>query len=212
MTQDLSMPLAGSVVEVDEATAMRAAALAAYGCSDEEVCQTLIITKEQLFVAKSLDAYKQQFADKAQERLAQQIDISTGWDGVEQKAVAKVLSALGHTEDPNYALAAARVANQARRRVGMDNARTIDPSKVGQIMHIRLNQKFVTNVQNNGINVQEKSERTIEHKRVDMPNAGTVKDLLAPVRPLLQKMREHTIAVEMDELGFGNLGDFNGRG
>lgn len=214
-----------SGVDLDEASCARAGALAAYQFGPQEICDVLQITAEQVLFAKGTVAYAEAFADKAREKAMQQIDISDGWDGVEANAIAKVLAALKHSEDPKYALLAAGLANKAKRRTGM-TARTIDANRVGGIVHISLNQKFVTNVQNNGgqINVENgsqtgsRSERSdgpdtntragqpqLPKKIRDMPTPKQVTDLLAPSRPLLEKMRERKIDAQFEELNFGEV-------
>jgi predicted amidohydrolase len=204
MSEELPVPEKAKLVECDVPSAKRAGALAAYGCSDQEICDTLMLEPEQLTVAKTMVEYREQFSETAAERMKQQIDISTGWDGVENQAVAKVFAALKHSENPNYALAAARIANQAKRRIGTGQPRTIDPSKATQVVSITLNAGFVTRQQNSPIDI-DITPKSIERKRVDMPNSKQVTDLLAPARPLLERMRERSIETMMTDLNFGEI-------
>lgn len=194
------------IAEVDDASCAKAGALSAYGFSDRDIADTLIISLEQVAWAKTTDQYKQMFADKSAERAMTAIDLSDGWDGIEKNAVAKVKSALEWNNDPKFALLAARTANAAKRSVGAGNARTINPSQAGRVLHITLNQQFVNRTQSTDNVIEASPARpAITRKKVDMPTAKQVTDLLAPARPLLEKMRAHDIEDQMTALNFGDL-------
>lgn len=195
---------------IDEASVLRAAALAAYGFDDRKIADTLVLTVEQVEWARQQDVFRIAYAKKAYERTQAQIDLTEGWDSVEENSIAIVLEALQYSKDPKFALLAARTANAAKRNVGT-TARTIDPSRAGTIVHISLNDRFVRATVNNGqaIDVTPQSVNSIPTPRplkiVDMPSPKQVTDLLGPARPLLERMKEHKISDQMEEMNFGEL-------
>lgn len=195
-----------AIAEVDELTVRKCASLAAYQFGDQQIAETLVISVEQVMWARDTQLFKDTFAAKTFERAQAQIDLTEGWDSAETNALATVLEALQWSKDPKFALNVAVRANAAKRNVGL-NARTIDPSKAGTSVHLTFNTRFVQQTIRNDnkiINTQT-IDRPKVTKMVDMPTPSQVTDLLAPARPLLEKMHERKTASMADALGFGNL-------
>lgn len=108
--------LAEGAGDFERETVLRAASLLANGLSDSVVLATLLLEEEQLIAIKATELFVMERARQADEVLQRNINIARGWDAVEEKSVARVLALVSSPHcDSRYALAAARVANGARR-------------------------------------------------------------------------------------------------
>lgn len=174
---------------VDAVTRARAGSLAAHGLLDQQIADVLMLTIEQVYAAKNSDEYKIKYAEVAEEVIQRQIDLDGGWDLLEEKALASILDTLSFNRDPNYALHAARAANQAKRRAGSSSTKVIDNSgagnKTNNIIILNLNKTFITEVQStpNSAMIDVSPRVAPTTRRIsDLPSPKSVDQLLAPVQ------------------------------
>lgn len=199
---------------VDEPSCARAGALEAYGFSESDIAATLVLSIEHIKFAKTTPAYQEMLKKKSIERAETQIDLTEGWDTFEKNSLAKAIQALEWNNDPKFAILAARVANQAKRPVGSRGNATLDPNNAGRVVHLSLNTKFVQRVTviNQGhpgdlpspINdtIIEQTPQRAPVKKVNMPSPRQVTDLLAPVRPLLDRIKSDAIEAKFKAAGW----------
>lgn len=129
--------------EVDVQTAAKIGNLVAHGLPDNAIAEALLLSAEQISAAKGMHEYKVALARQLAEQQQQAIDISMGWDKVEEIAVAAVLGSLAHRSDPQFALHAAYIANKAKRKTAASATRVIDASKAGNTIILTLNKNYV---------------------------------------------------------------------
>lgn len=168
---------------LDEITCRRIGTLIAYGFSDLQVCDALLVTQPQLDWAREQEEYKKSFAQYAKERLQRQMDVSDGWDAVEEKAIEHVLQTLEYNRDPAYALAAAKIANQAKRHAAStSNGRVLDTRDKGKVIVLQMNKTYIDNRSGDGgLNVATRDPgRALVRKQSDVPSPKTVSQLLSP--------------------------------
>lgn len=140
---------------------------AATGLSEGRISQ-IIATEEYKAIAEKI----------AVEQFEEQELLNQGWDGVEQKSVATILNYLNATEDQDYALKAAAIANKATRRGSYRN-NAIAAQNAGVRAVINLNPTFVSRLQTDfEIGAQKIEKLTEQKKDHDFLPAGEVQTLL----------------------------------
>jgi len=166
-------------IDIDEATAKKAGNLSAYGLTERDVCDILLISHEQFIACKEHPEFKKSHAEQAALRAQQAIDLADGWDSAEDKALTLVLETLRTNRDPKYALQVAYIANKAQRRVPNSVGRVIDAARAGTTITLTLNKTF--------INVAAPSEETpgtrginVSMERKELPKR--VADVITPQR------------------------------
>lgn len=168
---------------LDDITCRRIGTLVAYGFSDLQVGDALLVTQEQVEWAREQEAYKKSHAQYAAERLQRQMDVSDGWDAVEERAVEAVLQTLEYNRDPLYALSAAKIANQARRHhQGGVSGRILDTRDKGRVIVLQMNKTYIDNrAQGEQLSITAREHgRELVKKRSDMPSPKAVSELLSP--------------------------------
>lgn len=94
----------------------RVAELAALDVPPAQIAATCGIRVARAEELLASDEIRTRVAEIRSERFEAQQRLTAGWDAVEEDAVAQVIEYMHASKDPEYALRAARVANQAVRR------------------------------------------------------------------------------------------------
>lgn len=169
-------------------TRRRVAALAAFGLLDQQIADVQLLTVEQVIVCKKCDEYIEAYAKSVNERMQMQMDLAEGWDAVEERALSQVYQTLEYNRNPQFALLAARIANQAKRSQSQgQDQRVIDNAPVNNVITLNLNKVYINNVQKSEIPIVNQEKRAladIPKKRFDVPNPKQVENLLSPQKKL----------------------------
>ena len=186
-------------LEVDRETAARIGNLAAYGLSDRDICDALLLSHEQITFARGMAEFKEAFAKQLADRQQQAIDLEEGWNLVEEKSLASVLDALRQRHDPRFALHAAYIANRAQRRTAAKIGRVIDASKAGNTIVLSLNKTYVNTTNAIQITEQKINVTTLPKKQSDILTPQRVSQLLG-VKTKEQEIDELSELLEQAEI------------
>lgn len=186
---EVAEPVIGRPVyeTVDAVTRARVGSLAAHGLLERQICEVLLLTMEQVISCKESMEYKNKYAEVANELIQRQIDLTEGWDAVEEKAVAQVLETLEYSRDPKYALLAAKTANAAQRRSRAETPKVIDGRQVNNsVIVLNLNRTFIKSTEGPAgnaaiLDITPKLIENQQQRRIDLPSPQAVENLLAPV-------------------------------
>lgn len=166
------------MAEFAEGDLKRLASLVAHGLSDEQISSALGQDEATIRLAKEDPVYKAAISEKLLENFEGEIDRVTGWDNVETKAVNGLSEVLAWNKNPDFLLKTAAIANRAVRTKANTARNMLDATRIGQVVVLQLNQRFVT-----GLNGQ--LDLTIEHgrelpakKQIDTPNPRMVENFL----------------------------------
>ena len=162
-----------------EINAQRVAQLTAHGCSDSQIIDALCLTEAELIELRATEIYKKSYSEKVLEKADYEDTVNSGWDGLEAQALEVLVSNLGWSRDPQFALNVARTANQATRRKAQGRDVIDGRTDNGRVV-INLNATFVKQLGNNvQVNVGDKP--TPEKKISAVPNPKRVQEMLIPV-------------------------------
>lgn len=128
-------------MRVDQKALSKIAKLQVAGVAQEDICDVMGLTAEQLTEATASADFKSLSSRMLVEQVEQDELLNGGWDTVESLALTAVVKNLQLMPDPKYALAAAQVANKAQRRSSV-SPKLITPQN-GKRFSIRLEQIFV---------------------------------------------------------------------
>ena len=187
---------------VDLVTRARAGSLSAHGLSDQQISDVLLLSLEQVVACRNSDEFKKKYAEVADEQIQRQIDLSQGWDAIEEKSLAQILETLEYNRDPKYALFAAKTANSAQRRSRNSELKVIDGAKVtNNTIVLNLNKTFVNaaaNPEHTAAVIDIKAKQLTDdgpRQRRDLPSPQHVENLLAPVR----KVEKDKLLTELED-------------
>lgn len=151
------------------------------GISVEQIALALGMSANEIQLAKESDEFKQLAQGIVSEIIEEQTLINSGWDGVEQAALATVISHLQHRKDPDYALRAATLANKAtRRNSGQEKHDATLAMRAGARVVINLNTQFISGIaQLQTTNREQRMLTVSEKKAVDMMATAAVDELMS---------------------------------
>lgn len=193
------------VAQEDEEVKLRrkAGVLAAFGLQDKAIADTLFLSLEQVAIIKETLEFKESCAKQMGERTQRLIDLEEGIEAVETQAVARILSQLQYSADPDFALRAFAVANRAVRRAPASVGRVIDASNVGNVITLTVNKNYIT--QNNAtVQVEGGDAKEIPRKASDISSPKRLGEILQVTHKQTQqeeiaKMAE-AVGISLDEL------------
>lgn len=140
--------------------------------------------------------FKKALASKQYEEHQRQVLIDKGWDGVEELAIASVVTHLTQNPDPDYALKAGMIANRAERRSKQNKTLEAPGAGQGHTIVIQMNQRFVNYVQDKNQMIQ------LNNRNDDPLPPKKQSNLLGPA--LVEKMLETPTEQEALEKRLGD--------
>jgi hypothetical protein len=165
-----------------EETILRVASLLANGLSDQVICATLLLEQEQLDAIRETDECKLARAEQETTILQRRMDSANNWDRIERNATQRVAQVVeSYACDPRYALAAARVANTARRPMQSDSA-MLEAGSINQVVVINLPPAVTAQLQAAPVTLAQSLNR-LPKKVSSLPSPGEVTKLLNQAKP-----------------------------
>ena len=188
--------------EVDIATCKKVGVLAAYGLSDRDIADALLLSQEQINYARNSDHFKQAYSRQAQDRAQRAIDLEEGWDAVESTGLATVLETMRTNRDPRFHLQAAFVANRARRRSPASIGRVIDAGKAGNVIMLTMNKNYIsTNNKGGEISIRAQTNPAeLPRKMSDVLSPKRVGELLQAPKNEFETMK-NDLMQQLDNAG-----------
>lgn len=191
--------------DIDKVTRSRVGELSAYGLVDTQIADILLISLEQIASIKECEDFRAAQAKVLSERARRSIDLSDGWDGIEERALTAVYQSLEYNRDPTFALAAAKIANQAKRNTPAQQQQTIDASKVGTTVILNMNKIYVDkSTENNSLNIVTGDyTKQIPQKRLDLLSPKSVHELLKPldITAPIDDLRVEVLGIALEKAG-----------
>lgn len=153
----------------------RIAKFVALGVMDDEICRIFGCSSVQLEEIRGDAEYLAIYGDLMLERAEDVSARNDGWDAVEAASIETLLLSKQFW-DRDFALKVGMVANKAARRelVG----RTIDGTNPNGRVVVHLNQTFVNQISENGVNLRGIDNVQVPRKQQDFLGAGEVESLL----------------------------------
>lgn len=172
------------IEEVDVNTRARIASLRARGLSEYSVAEVLLLSPEHVKAVETTEEYRNKFSSEADRIIQEQIDRDEGWDGIENEAIAGLLSTMRFNKDPKFLLMTAQVANRAVRRTREKSREptVVDASAVkpgSNIIVLNLNKTFINNQTSAGAIDVSPRPKEIPLKQSDTPAPKLVDEILA---------------------------------
>lgn len=160
--------------------------------SSDDICRVTNLTTEQLEKIRCTEQFKDGVAIAGEEQINKYDTLNDGWDMIENKGMNAVLTELEKQfPDPDFAMKAARMANQATRR-GMHTNSPINPIPNAQVI-IHLNGDFSQKLQQS-FNVQPRIDSaTIAKKDDNFLPPSTVGKLLGSAKMSLATRVEESV-------------------
>lgn len=186
-------------MEFEPETIAKVGKLVAYGFVDSEIADTLLITVEDVQGIRLLPEFRKAQASELEAKATQQILLSEGWDAIEERALEKVLQGLNYNTDPRFALAAAKIANSATRSHSHNGRKVLDAGRAGSTVVLHLGDKFIQNVQINGVPMDRKS---IVDANGNPQIEKKVSDVVSPHR-VMEILGIDDAKIDMAELEYG---------
>ena len=148
-----------------------------YGAALDEICAIVGGSQEQVQTLIESAEVQNKLAELKLNAIETSETRNTGWDAVEEQALAQVLEKLQSVPDPDYALKAAMIANKAQRRNAMHENTPIQP-QVNMQTVINLHPRFVRQVQKQGFEINADEKPQIARKMQNFLQANRVQKLL----------------------------------
>lgn len=172
----------------EDQTCERVASLTAGNFSDKTICDSLLLDENDLQEIRVTETYLCAYAKNVSNSANLQLEISTTWNDIEHAAQRRVMDTLLNKGlcTPNYALAAARIANSAKRAGGtVQNPIGVPQTTVVLVLPQVIQQKLQNGTLpiSNGEPVQvleNPPQKQIPLKRVDAMRPNDVHKLLDP--------------------------------
>lgn len=164
----------------------RIAGMMARGVPQNQIADVVGLSEGRISQIKGEPEFQEFLAKKSAEYYDERALFDSGWDGVEQMALAKIIKRLEVSSDPDYALKCAMIANKANRRVKTPGNDPI-PASIGVGVVLHLSGNFIERLQVAQINhenhvtvVQTTGEAGGPQKRVNMLEPAEVEKLFSP--------------------------------
>lgn len=145
--------------------------------SDVEIGNVVNLTAARISQIKEGDDYKTWYSTIVSEKANDRQETDDSWDKIERLATMRIANHLSWTQDPDYALRAAMVANKAQRRNVLNTPISAD---AGARTIIQLGGNYITKLQvSNGDGPTVINEtRLLDQKQTDLANPKRVEELL----------------------------------
>lgn len=114
--------------------------------SDAQIADICGITLDQLLQIKEIPEYREVYSKHAEMYYIEKDLMDQGWDAIENMAMATVVKKLKISNDPEFALKAAVLANKANRRNIAPGNEPI-PARTGQGVVLHLHGNFIERLQ-----------------------------------------------------------------
>lgn len=131
--------------EIKDEIFTRIAKLKGMEVPEHQIAAAVGLDEEKLAVILASEKYKAKFSELQLGKYDRHETLNEGWDTVEDDALATVLTYLKTTNDPEYALKAAAMANKAQRRGAHANVPINGGVQAAAV--IQLNAVFVKKLQ-----------------------------------------------------------------
>lgn len=156
------------------------AKLSFQGVAEGQIALACGLKESDVLSIQGLEEYQKLAAPIVSEFVEAQITVNQGWDAVEEKALATVVTHLQHNKDPDFALRAAMVANKSVKR-GAGNRHQQSPlaMQAGARVVINLETNFVQQIGQMQTRKRDFSMITVEEKKaVNMLSTADVNKML----------------------------------
>lgn len=128
------------------------------------------------------ESFKQVYQELSSKKFGLHNELDNSWDDIENKSLDIIKQHLSFSNDADYALRAAAVANKSQRRTSASNT----PLPVGEGLRavVELPINFIQQINNTQINIQQQAgETTPDLKEHDFLTAEAVHDHLGVTDP-----------------------------
>lgn len=161
------------------------ASMLQYGIDQADIARALGLTESRLSqIVNEDEDFARVNSAAAAEAFEQQRLINEGWDGVEALALNTVIKKLQISQDADYALKAATLANRATRRGDSRNL-PIGQGAGGGTTVVTLQLSFINRLQEMQ-SIEPRSQRVLEHKRNDFMAPDAVERIFEPAQKKLE--------------------------
>jgi len=145
--------------------------------SDVEIGNVVNLSPARISQIKDTEQYKTIYSLIVSEKANDRQETDDSWDKIERLATGRIATHLEWTNDPDYALKAAMVANKAQRRNVLNTPISAD---AGARTIIQLGGNYITKLQvNNGEGGTVLNEpKVVEQKQTDLANPKRVEEIL----------------------------------
>jgi len=198
--ESLSRDLSREVPEVYVIIAKHAV----LGMDEEAIREVIGCEKEELSEILNDSLYREVRLIIGAAQAESTVDLTTGWDKLEQHAVTNLVDRVKVSRDPDFLLKVAAVANKASRRhsAGKEHG-VLDPA-AGATRRIELTTRIVERFTNRGMERGIERQVSITDGSAANPSFDEVDSLLhvsnEPVMSERLQIKTHTPEVTQDEL------------
>lgn len=156
--------------------------------SQKQTAEIVGLDESRISQLLDTEIYKTVYQEVAANSFTARKELDTGWDDIEKASIDIVKDHLSYSNDADFALRAAALANKAVRRTETGN----QPLQAGEGMRavINLPTHFIQNIQQNKINILQQNDK-LEQKEHDFLTADDVhKHLSAAEEDPIQKIQQ----------------------
>jgi hypothetical protein len=203
-SESLSRQLSQAVPEVYVVVAKHSV----LGMSDEQIREVIGCEKDELTTITNDAMYREVRLIIGAAQAESLVDVTTGWDKLEQHAVTNLVDRVKVSRDPDFLLKVAAIANKAQRRhnAGKDQG-VLDPNQQG-VRRINLTTRIVERFATREGAAERTTERQlgITDGSATNPSFDEVDDLLhVSATPALPRQME--VKTSTPDLNFNDLDD-----
>ncbi len=183
--------VAPTALVVDREFLIRVCKLEQSGMQVGNIARALGRFPQEIVAIQEAPEYRELYAELASEQATLDISIDKLWDNAEMSALRSITSNLASVDDPEYALKVARLANQAKKRLGTplsQQAAALNASRNG-VVHVTLNlsagyvTKKLVNITAESLVTQQIAQRTIEGIPIQQSDGSELKQKIDAVAP-----------------------------
>ena len=181
--------VAPTALVVDREFLIRVCKLEQSGMQVANIARALGRFPQEIVAIQEAPEYRELYAELASEQATLDISIDKLWDNAEVSALRSITSNLASIDDPEYALKVARLANQAKKRLGTplsQQAAALNASRNG-VVHVTLNlgagyvTKKLVNITAETLEAQQIAQRTIEGIPIQQSNGNELRQKIDAV-------------------------------
>lgn len=162
------------------------------GLDASQIAETLSCQVADIVAVTEVPLYQRVKGEVAGARAEETLQTSQGWDAIEGLAVEKLFKRLQFTNDAEFLLKTAAIANRMTRRTPVDS-KVLDPGLRAGRTTITLTRRLVSKINGREEIAEEKRELSIHDGSMANPSFQEVDELLrVQTSPVLPKVKEIT--------------------
>lgn len=171
------------------------------GGDESTIADALGVTRQDVLELMETQDYKDSFLILSSHYQNQSISTDLTYDDIESKALQLIAKKLDRETDPDRLLRIATMANKAIRR-NKPQAAQLDPSQVGQRVHLTLSKRIIEKLQGTNVERTEVQEISIKGRNLN-PSFQDVDEFFGVKKPRIAENYQlpNEQVIDLEQIG-----------